>query len=434
MILQKIIRKKTQVVEVGGVAIGGNNPIVVQSMTNTSTKNVNATTDQIIELYNAGSEIVRITVNNLEAAKAVPRIRERLENKGLRIPLVGCFHYNGHTLLSEVPECAKSLDKYRINPGNVGFKMKRDKNFEQIIEIAIKYDKPIRIGVNWGSLDQELAASLMNENAKKSNPQPADFIMRKAVVLSTINSAEKAENIGFASNKIILSAKLSKVQDLIAVYRELSKRTAYPLHLGLTEAGMGTKGVVATTVALSILLQEGIGDTIRASITPKAGELRTAEVKLCQEILQSLEIRNFAPQVSACPGCGRTSNTYFQQLAETVQNHIDMNIMNWKKIYKGVEFIKIAVMGCIVNGPGEGKHANIGISLPGDGEHPVAVVYTDGQKTHTLKGNNIPTEFITLIDKYIATHCTKHLTPFLFFCSFHFLLLHFLLCLNLSLL
>ena len=400
--LQKINRKKTQGVKVGGVVIGGKNPVIIQSMTNTPTKNVDATTSQIIKLYNAGSEIVRITVNNLEAAKAVPIIRERLDNKGLAIPLVGCFHYNGHILLSEVPECAQSLDKYRINPGNVGFKTKRDKNFEQIIEIAIKYDKPIRIGVNWGSLDQELVASLMNVNAKKSNPQSADFIMREAMVLSAINSAKKAENIGLSSNKIILSAKLSKVQDLIAVYRELSKKTTYPLHLGLTEAGIGNKGIVSTTAALSILLQEGIGDTIRASITPQVEGSRTAEVKLCQEILQSLEIRNFAPQISACPGCGRTSSTYFQQLAETVQNYINENMTVWKKRYQGVEAIKIAVMGCIVNGPGESKHADIGISLPGDGENRVAVVYTDGQKTHILKGNNIAQDFIALINEYIA--------------------------------
>ena len=400
--LQKITRKKTQSVKVKGVVIGGKNPVIIQSMTNTPTKNVDATISQIIELYNAGSEIVRITVNNLEAAKAVPIIRERLDNKGLAIPLVGCFHYNGHILLSEVPECAQSLDKYRINPGNVGLKTKRDKNFEQIIGIAIKYNKPIRIGVNWGSLDQELVASLMNMNAKKSDPQSADFIMRKAMVLSAINSAKKAENIGLSSNKIILSAKLSKVQDLIAVYKELSKKTTYPLHLGLTEAGIGNKGIVSTTAALSILLQEGIGDTIRASITPAVKDSRTAEIKLCQEILQSLEIRNFSPQISACPGCGRTSSTYFQQLAETVQNHINKNITVWKKRYKDVESIKIAVMGCIVNGPGESKHANIGISLPGDGENRVAVVYTDGQKTHILKGNNIAQDFIALIDEYIA--------------------------------
>ena len=405
--LQKIIRKKTQSVKIGKIAVGGNSPVIIQSMTNTPTKDVDATTSQIVELYNAGSEIVRITVNNLDAAKAVPIIREHLENQGLAIPLVGCFHYNGHILLSEVPECAKSLDKYRINPGNVGFKEKRDKNFEQIIEIAIKYNKPIRIGVNWGSLDQDLVAYLMDKNSESSKPQPADFIMRKAMVLSSINSAKKAEDIGLPSNKIILSAKLSKVQDLVAVYRELSKRTTYPLHLGLTEAGTGSKGLVATTTALSILLQEGIGDTIRASITPKKDESRTAEVKLCQEILQSLEIRNFAPQISACPGCGRTSSTYFQQLAENIQDYIDANMMTWKKQYKGVESIKIAVMGCIVNGPGESKHANIGISLPGDGENPVAVVYTNGQKTHILKGDNIAKEFISLIHNYITTYCEK---------------------------
>ncbi|MFK7761373.1 MAG: flavodoxin-dependent (E)-4-hydroxy-3-methylbut-2-enyl-diphosphate synthase [Candidatus Midichloriaceae bacterium] len=405
--LQQLKRSEKIEVRVGDVLIGAKNPVVIQSMTNTPTKDVKATTSQIIDLYNAGSEIVRITVNDLDAAKAVPAIIENLDEKGLKIPLVGCFHYNGHTLLSEVPECAKLLAKYRINPGNVGFKNKRDKNFEQIIECAIKYDKPIRIGVNWGSLDQDLVADLMDKNAQLMTPKSADFIMRKAMVESALKSAKKAEEIGVNRNRIILSAKLSKVQDLISVYRELSKKCNYPLHLGLTEAGIGTKGIVATTTALSILLQEGIGDTIRASLTPMIGEPRTMEVKLCQEILQSLEIKHFTPQISSCPGCGRTSSTYFQQLAQDIQLHIDKNMVHWKDTYKKVESMKIAVMGCIVNGPGESKHADIGISLPGDGENPVAVVYEDGKKTHTLRGDNITLEFIKLIDSYIDKTCQK---------------------------
>jgi (E)-4-hydroxy-3-methylbut-2-enyl-diphosphate synthase len=405
--LQKIVRKKTHVVNVAGVAVGGNALIAVQSMTNTPTKDVAATTKQIIDLYNAGSEIVRVTVNDFAAAEAIPKIKERLERAGVKAPLVGCFHYNGHTLLNEVRGCAEALDKYRINPGNVGFKKKRDTNFEQIIKLAIKYDKPVRIGVNWGSLDQEMVAYLMDKNATLSSPKSADFIMREAMVLSAINSAKKAEETGLASNKIILSAKLSKVQDLIAVYRQLSKKTTYPLHLGLTEAGMGMHGIAATTAALSILLQDGIGDTIRASLTPKVGEPRRTEVKLCQEVLQSLGIRDFAPQISACPGCGRTSSTYFQKLAGVVQDYIDVNMIKWKNKYQGVESVKIAVMGCIVNGPGESKHADIGISLPGDGENPVAVVYIDGEKEHTLRGDNIAEAFIMLIDKYIDKRYCK---------------------------
>ncbi|MSO14161.1 flavodoxin-dependent (E)-4-hydroxy-3-methylbut-2-enyl-diphosphate synthase [Rickettsiales endosymbiont of Trichoplax sp. H2] len=405
--LQKIIRKSTLEVKVGNILIGGKNPIVVQSMTNTPTQNIKATITQIIELHNAGSEIVRVTVNDIEAARAIPKIINELDRKNLNIPVVGCFHYNGHTLLSEILDCAKLLAKYRINPGNVGFKNKRDKNFEKIIELAIKNKKPIRIGVNWGSLDQYLLADLMDKNAKLNLPKSADYIMRKAIIESALQSAKKAEEIGLDSNKIILSAKLSKVQDLISVYRELSKKCNYPLHLGLTEAGIGIKGVTATTAALSTLLQEGIGDTIRASLTPKVGESRTTEVKLCQEILQSLEIRDFAPQISACPGCGRTSSTYFQQLAQDIQKYIDENMIYWKNKYKNVESLKIAVMGCIVNGPGESKHADIGISLPGDGENPVAVVYTDSKKTNTLRGNNITQEFIKLVDNYITQKFTN---------------------------
>lgn len=405
--LQQIKRKDTIKVKVGDVLIGAKNPIVIQSMTNTPTKDVKATASQIIDLYNAGSEIVRITVNDLDAAKSVPSIIEDLDKKGFKIPLVGCFHYNGHTLLKEVPECAKLLAKYRINPGNVGFKNKRDKNFEQIIEYAIQHNKPIRIGVNWGSLDQDLVVNLMDKNLKSNDPKSPDFIMRKAMVESALKSAKKAEKIGMPNNKIILSAKLSKVQDLISVYRKLSKKCNYPLHLGLTEAGIGIKAVSSTTSALSILLQEGIGDTIRASLTPMISESRTTEVKLCKEILQSLEIRNFAPQISSCPGCGRTSSTYFQQLAQNIQMHIDKNMLHWKNKYKEVESIKIAVMGCIVNGPGESKHANIGISLPGDGENNIAVVYEDGKKIRTLRGDNITLEFIGLIDSYIDKICQK---------------------------
>ncbi|MFQ3307098.1 MAG: (E)-4-hydroxy-3-methylbut-2-enyl-diphosphate synthase [Candidatus Midichloriaceae bacterium] len=405
--LTKIKRKSTYAVNVGGIKIGGNNPIVIQSMTNTLTEDVDKTVTQIIELFDAGSEIVRVTVNDNNAAKAVPKIKDTLLKKGFLVPLVGCFHYNGHQLLKNFPECAKSLDKYRINPGNVGFKNKRDKNFEEIIELALHHDKPIRIGVNWGSLDEDLIVNLMDANSKKSNPEESDYIMRQAMVLSAIQSADKAEKIGMQKDKIIISAKLSKVQDLVSVYRELSERIKYPLHLGLTEAGIGTKAIVATTTALSILLQEGIGDTIRASITPAINQSRSGEVKLCREILQSLEIKNFNPQIASCPGCGRTSSTYFQQLAEDIQNYIDLKTIHWAKQYKDVENLKIAIMGCIVNGPGESKHADIGISLPGNGEEDVAVVYINGKKSHTLRGKDIKLTFIQLIEDYIEKNYQK---------------------------
>ncbi len=396
-----VIRHKTNVVAVRSILIGGNNPVRVQSMTNTDTTNVNATAKQIIELFEAGSEIVRITVNNEEAAKSVPKIREYLLRKNYDIPLVGCFHYNGHRLMSATPECAIALDKLRINPGNVGFGKKRDIQFENFIETAIKYDKPVRIGVNWGSLDQDLATKLMDDNAKSSQPKAADIILREALILSTLISAEKAENIGLSKNKIILSCKTSRVQDLVAVYRELAVRSNYALHLGLTEAGMGTKGIVATTAALSILLQEGIGDTIRASLTPAPGEARIKEVLVCQEILQSLSLRFFTPQVSACPGCGRTTSTYFQHLAQDIQSFIKQEMPIWKEKYKDVETMNVAVMGCIVNGPGESKHADIGISLPGTGESPVAPVFIDGKKAYTLRGDNIAEKFKNILTEYV---------------------------------
>ena len=394
-------------VKVGNVPVGGNNRVVIQSMTNTLTTNIKDTVAQVIDLYNAGSEIVRVTVNDLESAKAIPKIIETLKQNNFCIPIVGCFHYNGHTLLSQVPECAKLLAKYRINPGNVGFNSKRDKNFEQIIELAIKYNKPVRIGVNWGSLDQSLVSDLMDKNSKLPVPRSLNLIIKEAMIKSALQSADRAEKIGLKKNKIIISAKLSKPQDLISIYRTLSKECNYPLHIGLTEAGAGIQGITATTVALSILLQEGIGNTIRASLTPSAKQSRTTEVKLCQEILQSLGIRNFSPQIISCPGCGRTSSVYFQELAQDIQDHIDNNVHIWKKQYKGVEFIRIAIMGCIVNGPGESKHANIGISLPGNKEKRIAVVYTNGYKTHTLKGNHITQQFIELVNQYIDKKCVR---------------------------
>lgn len=382
--------------------MGGGFPIVIQSMTNTETSDVQATFEQVKGLYEAGSEIVRITVNNLEAARAVPKIKSKLVNAGLDIPLVGCFHYNGHTLLSEVPDCADALDKYRINPGNVGFGKKRNEQFATMVEKAIEHNKPIRIGVNWGSLDQALLADLMNENAKLVNPQSSTEVMRMALVESTISSAKFAVSIGLPKNMIVLSCKVSAVQDLIEVYTALATRTNYPLHLGLTEAGMGDKGVVATTAALAILLQQGIGDTIRASLTPVPGEGRTKEVKVCQEVLQALGLRSFKPQITACPGCGRTTSDYFQKLASEIDSYIVQQMPKWQEKYPGVEELKIAVMGCIVNGPGESKHADIGISLPGTGESPVAPVFIDGNKFATLRGDNIAAEFKSILDEYIA--------------------------------
>ncbi len=397
-----ISRHKTRAVKVGHVVVGGGAPVVVQSMTNTDTADVAATAQQVRELHEAGSEIVRITVNTEEAARAVPAIYEQLDKWGLKVPLAGCFHYNGHRLLADVPECAVALAKYRINPGNVGFGAKRDTQYEMMIEAAIKYDRPVRIGVNWGSLDQDLAAKLMDENAQRSEPWSADDVVREAIVQSTIQSAQKAVDIGLSPDMIILSAKASRVPDLIAVYRALAQRSDYALHLGLTEAGMGARGIVATSAALGVLLQEGIGDTIRASLTPAVGEKRTVEVEVCQQLLQSLGLRAFTPQVSACPGCGRTTSTVFQELAAAIQGYIRDNMPEWRKVYPGVESLNVAVMGCIVNGPGESKHADIGISLPGTGEAPVAPVFIDGRKAHTLRGERIAEEFQALLIDYIA--------------------------------
>jgi len=401
--LTEIKRHKTHPVKVRNVTVGGDAPVVVQSMTNTDTADIDATYAQVRQLFSAGSEIVRLTVNNDDAAKGLIALRDRLDKDGLDIPLAGCFHYNGHKLLSDYPDLAQALDKYRINPGNVGFGQKRDKQFEMMIEQAIKYNKPVRIGVNWGSLDQDLSTKLMDENAASPNPRSSDEIMREALIQSAITSAQKAENIGLSPDRIILSAKVSRVQDLIAVYQELARRSAYALHLGLTEAGMGSKGIVATTAALSTLLQQGIGDTIRASLTPEPGETRVTEVKVCQEILQTMGLRSFAAQVSACPGCGRTTSTYFQKLAKDIQSYLDKQMPVWRKNYPGVETMNVAVMGCIVNGPGESKHADIGISLPGTGESPVAPVFIDGEKAHTLRGDHIAEEFQALVDTYVKT-------------------------------
>lgn len=394
-------RHKTQAVRVRNVTMGGGAPVVVQSMTNTDTADVDKTFDQVKALFLAGSEIVRITVNNDEAAKGAIALRERLDAEGLDVPLAGCFHYNGHTLLSDYPDLCAALDKYRINPGNVGFGAKRDKHYEIMIEKAIEYNKAVRIGVNWGSLDGALATKLMDENAARAEPWSADAVMRETLVQSALMSAAQAEKTGLRRDQIILSAKVSRVQDLIAVYRELAKRSDYALHLGLTEAGMGSKGIVATALGEGILLHEGIGDTIRASLTPEPGGDRTLEVKVCQEILQSLGLRSFTPEVSACPGCGRTTSTVFQELAQQIQRYLEVKMPVWKKTYSGVETLKVAVMGCIVNGPGESKHADIGISLPGTGESPVAPVFIDGVKAHTLRGDNIAGEFQALVEKYI---------------------------------
>ncbi len=401
--LPVITRHKTHGVKVRNVTVGGGAPIVVQSMTNTDTADVEASTYQIKDLYYAGSEIVRVTVNNDDAAKGLIKTREILDAEGLDIPLVGCFHYNGHTLLSDYPELCQALDNYRINPGNVGFGKKRDPQFEIMIEKAIEYDKSVRIGVNWGSLDQDLSTKLMDENAQLDKPRTSDAVMRETLVQSAIISAEKAIVMGMRPDQIILSAKVSRVQDLIAVYRELAKRCNYALHLGLTEAGMNSKGVVATALGEGILLQDGIGDTIRASLTPEPGGDRTLEVRVCREILQSLGLRSFTPEVSACPGCGRTTSTYFQELAQDIQRYLDLQMPKWVKTHPGVETMKVAVMGCIVNGPGESKHADIGISLPGTGESPVAPVFIDGKKAQTLRGDNIAGEFQGIVETYVKT-------------------------------
>ena len=397
-------RHHSVVVNIGKVSVGGENPVVVQSMTNTDTADIDATVKQTLELARAGSELVRITVNSSEAAQAVPSIKERLLQQGCEVPLIGDFHFNGHKLLTEHPACAEALDKYRINPGNVGRGKKRDEQFATLIEYAVRYNKPVRIGVNWGSLDQSVLARLMDDNAQRSEPLDSQQLMYQAMITSALESAHQAEAIGLAHNKIILSVKMSGVQDLINVYQRLAQQCDHPLHLGLTEAGMGSKGIVASTAALSVLLQQGIGDTIRISLTPEPGGDRTQEVIVAQEILQALGLRSFTPQVIACPGCGRTSSTYFQQLARDIQTYLRHNMPVWRKQYQGVENLTVAVMGCVVNGPGESKHANIGISLPGTGEKPVAPVYEDGEKTVTLKGDKIAQEFQTIIDNYIERH------------------------------
>ena len=391
------------------VIVGGGAPVMVQSMTNTDTADAIGTAIQIKDLARAGSEVVRLTVNTPEAAAAVPAIREQLDRMGVDVPLVGDFHYNGHTLLNDYPDCAKALSKYRINPGNVGKGAKRDTQFAQMIEVACRYDKPVRIGVNWGSLDQELLARIMDENAQRKEPWPAQAVMYEALVTSAIENAQRAEELGLDGNKIILSCKVSGVQDLIAVYRELARRCDYPLHLGLTEAGMGSKGIVASTAALSVLLQEGIGDTVRISLTPEPGGDRTREVIVGQEILQTMGLRKFTPMVIACPGCGRTTSTVFQDLADKIQTYLRDQMPLWKGVYPGVESMNVAVMGCIVNGPGESKHANIGISLPGTGETPAAPVFIDGEKKMTLRGENIAEEFQAIVLEYVQTHYTQNI-------------------------
>ena len=400
-------RRKSVGVRVGAITIGGDAPVVVQSMTNTDTADEVATAIQVAQLARAGSELVRITVNTAEAASAVPAIRARLDDMGCDVPLVGDFHFNGHKLLTAYPDCAKALAKYRINPGNVGHGKKRDEQFATLIETACKYDKPVRIGVNWGSLDPEMLARIMDENARSAEPMDAGFVMRKALITSALESAAKAEELGLPRDHIVLSCKVSGVQDLIAVYRDLAAQCDYALHLGLTEAGMGSKGIVASTAALAVLLFEGIGDTIRISLTPEPGGDRTREVIVAQEILQTMGLRAFVPLVAACPGCGRTTSTYFQELAESIQHYVREQMVTWRQEYDGVENMTLAVMGCVVNGPGESKHANIGISLPGSGENPVAPVYVDGRKTVTLKGDNIAGEFRHIVDEYVRTKYQK---------------------------
>ena len=395
-------RRPATAVCIGNVVMGGNHPIVVQSMTNTDTADIAATVKQVAALARAGSELVRITVDRDEAAKAVPHIVEKLRAQGIAVPLVGDFHYIGHKLLAENPATAQALDKYRINPGNVGFKAKKDRQFGDIIELAMKHDKPVRIGVNWGSLDQELLTHLMDENARSAEPKDAREVMHEAIVQSALLSAQRAEALGLSADKIVISAKVSAVQDLINVYAMLSRRCSYALHLGLTEAGMGSKGIVASTAAMSVLLQHGIGDTIRVSLTPEPGGDRTLEVKVAQEILQTMGLRSFVPIVAACPGCGRTTSTVFQELARDVETMIRERMPEWRRNYPGVETLNLAVMGCIVNGPGESKHADVGISLPGTGEQPAAPVFIDGKKVLTLRGPNIAAEFKQIVEDYIA--------------------------------
>jgi len=407
LIEQHIHRHKTRCVMIGDVPVGGDSPVVVQSMTNTDTADAEGTAQQVYALWQAGSEMVRITVNSPEAAAQVGTIRRKLDAMGCPVPLIGDFHYNGHKLLAQYPECAEALAKYRINPGNVGKGSRRDEQFAAMIETAVKYNKPVRIGVNWGSLDQEKMARMMDENAGRAQPLSAEALMREALIQSALESAQQAEEIGLPSDHIIISCKVSDVQDLITVYRELARRCEYPLHLGLTEAGMGSKGIVASTAALSVLLQDGIGDTIRISLTPEPGESRTREVVVAQEILQTMGIRSFTPLVTACPGCGRTTSTFFQELAQKIQRYLREQMPAWRNQYPGVETMSVAVMGCVVNGPGESKLANIGISLPGTGEVPVAPVFVDGQKTVTLKGDAIAEEFQAIVEEYVQTHYSE---------------------------
>ncbi len=401
-----VIRQTKHAVHIGNIVVGGGAPIVVQSMTNTDTADCEATVSQVLELARAGSEIVRVTVNTEEAARSVPYIRDALRTKGCDVPLVGDFHYNGHRLLTTYPECAEALAKYRINPGNVGFGQKQDPQFQMMIEAALRYNKPVRIGVNWGSLDQALTATLMDKNAASASPEPADTVLKEALVLSALTSAAKAEEMGLTADRIVLSCKVSRVQDLIAVYRQLSARSRYALHLGLTEAGMGSKGIVASTAAMAILLQEGIGDTIRTSLTPEPGASRTKEVVVSQEILQTMGLRSFTPLVTACPGCGRTTSTFFQELTDKIQHYLREHMPVWREQYPGVEEMTVAVMGCIVNGPGESKHANIGISLPGTGESPAAPVFVDGIKVATLRGDMIAEEFQAMVAEYVTSRYT----------------------------
>ncbi len=408
--MEKILRRKTFGVKVGEITIGDQGPVVVQSMTNTDTADKVSTVAQVARLAKAGSELVRLTVNTEEAAAQVPYIRAELDETGCAVPLVGDFHYNGHLLLTKYPACAEALSKYRINPGNVGFKDKRDPQFTTMIEQAIKYDKPVRIGVNWGSLDQVLLARFMDNNAKRSIPKDVKLVMHDALIASAIESAALAEKIGLGKDRIVLSCKVSSVQDLVAVYQKLAKESEYALHLGLTEAGMGSKGIVASTAALSVLLQQGIGDTIRISLTPEPGGDRTQEVIVGQEILQTMGIRSFTPQIAACPGCGRTTSTVFQELAEEIQSYVRLSMPEWGKRYIGVEEMQVAVMGCIVNGPGESKHANIGISLPGTGEQPAAPVFIDGKKKVTLRGGKIAQEFKEIVDDYISSTYQEKMT------------------------
>ncbi len=402
-----ISRRDTQRVQVADISIGAGAPVVVQSMTNTDTADAEGTTRQVYELAQAGSELVRITVNTSDAAIQVPRIRKMLDDMGCDVPLIGDFHYNGHRLLTEFPECAQALAKYRINPGNVGKNRKGEDQFAMMIAVAKQYDKPVRIGVNWGSLDQDLVVRLMDENAKLAQPKDVAEVTREALIVSALDSAKRAEELGLAHDRIVLSCKVSEVQDLIAVYQSLAQRCDYPLHLGLTEAGMGSKGIVSSTAALAVLLQQGIGDTIRVSLTPAPGGARTEEVLVAQEILQTMGLRAFAPMVTACPGCGRTTSTVFQELAQSIQAHLRAQMPLWREQYSGVENMSVAVMGCIVNGPGESKLANIGISLPGTGENPAAPVYVDGEKTVTLRGDNIAAEFTQIVDDYVARSYAK---------------------------